>query len=101
VVRALISALVLAACGSDGDTPSCPPMPLYDITVTSERTSAEVVRAEREAIEAGCLTPRGEPAFSNTGGSATTGTDTGGTDTGATAGGNGEEPAASGSGGEP
>jgi len=81
-------------------------MPLYDITVASQRTSAEVVRAERAAIEAGCLTPRGEPAFSNTGGSATTGTDTGGTDTGgtdagATAGGNGEERAASGSGGEP
>jgi hypothetical protein len=100
-MRALISALVLAACGSDGDTPSCPPMPLYDITVASERTSAEVGRARREAIEAGCLTPRGEPAFSSTGGSATSGADTGGTGTGATVGGNGDEPAASGSGGEP
>jgi hypothetical protein len=98
-MRALISALVLAACGSDGDTPSCPPMPLYDITVASERTSAEVGRARREAIEARCLTPRGEPALSSTGGSATSGADTGGT--GATVGGNGDEPAASGSGGEP
>ncbi len=44
-------------------------MPLYDITVASERTSAEVLRAQREAIEAGCLTARGEPELSNTGGS--------------------------------
>lgn len=76
-------------------------MPLYDITVASQRTSAEVVRAQRDAIDAGCLTPRGEPVFSNTAGSETGGTETGGTDTGATAGGNGEEPAAGGSGGEP
>jgi hypothetical protein len=68
-LRALLSGLLLAACGSDGYTPSCPPMPLYDITVASQRTSAEVLRAQREAIEAGCLTAPGEPELSNTGGS--------------------------------
>jgi len=68
--KPLISCWVLAAgCGTDGYTPSCPPRPLYDVTVPAERTSAEVLRAEEEAIEAGCLTPRGEPALSNSGGS--------------------------------
>ena len=69
-------------------------MPLYDITVTSERTSAEVLRAERAAVDAGCLTPRGEPAFSSTGGSTATESETGGTATDAATGGNAEEPAA-------
>lgn len=63
-----VSCLVLAAtavfftaCGGNGDTPSCPPLPLYDIRDESERNDPDVQDALEQAAEEGCATLPGDP----------------------------------------
>jgi hypothetical protein len=60
----LLAALsfVLVACGEDGITPDCPPLPLYDIHDDAWQTDADIQEARAKAIDAGCMTELGEPA---------------------------------------
>jgi hypothetical protein len=50
----------LVACGEDGVTPDCPPLPLYDIHDESWQDDPDVQEARAAAIDAGCLTELGE-----------------------------------------
>jgi hypothetical protein len=66
----LLFALIAApACGSDGYTPACPELPLFDIRNAAQRSSAEVVAARTAAVEAGCLTAPAPAAPRPNGGS--------------------------------
>jgi hypothetical protein len=52
--------LALVACGEDGVTPNCPPLPLYNIHDENWLDDPDVQEARAEAIDAGCLTPLGD-----------------------------------------
>ena len=52
--------LVLVACGEDGVTPDCPPLPLYSIHDDAWLTDTDVQEARAKAIDAGCMTDLGD-----------------------------------------
>jgi hypothetical protein len=64
----LFLAFAAAACGTDSYTPACPEIPRFDIREPGERDDPEVLRARAAAVEAGCLTPPGNPAPVESGG---------------------------------
>jgi len=41
VIAALALPALLGGCSSEGKTPTCPPVPLYDVTSAEERAQAE------------------------------------------------------------
>jgi hypothetical protein len=59
------SSLALVACGEDGVTPDCPPLPLYDIHDASWVDDPEIAEARAAAIDAGCLTDLGDAQATN------------------------------------
>jgi hypothetical protein len=65
----LLALLVVPACGTDGYTPACPELVLYDIGNPAERAKPDVVAARNAAIEAGCVTaPASAPPPASGGG---------------------------------
>lgn len=54
---AVAGALLAAACGEDGVTPSCPELPLYDVSDPEALEDPEVEAAIDRAIREHCLTP--------------------------------------------
>ena len=66
-VLGLLSALGLAlvACGEEGVTPDCPPLPLYDVRDASWVNDPEITEARAAAIDAGCLTDLGDAQPTN------------------------------------
>ena len=52
--------LALVACGEEGVTPDCPPMPLYDVQDAAWREDPEILEARAAAVDAGCLTDLGD-----------------------------------------
>jgi hypothetical protein len=46
------SLLVLGACSSEGFTPDCPPLELYDVREEPEKCSSD---EREEAVERGCV----------------------------------------------
>lgn len=51
---ALAMPVIVCGCSSEGETPDCPPLRLYDVTSAQSRASA---RAEMKAAAAkGCIT---------------------------------------------
>lgn len=55
-----LAALLVPACGTDGQTPNCPPLSLYDINAAGERNSDEVQAERDKSVAAGCMTPLGD-----------------------------------------
>ena len=51
---------VLVACGEDGVTPDCPPLPLYNVRDDAWLTDDDIQEARAAAIDAGCLTDLGD-----------------------------------------
>jgi hypothetical protein len=54
-----VASAALVACGEEGVTPDCPPMPLYDVRDDASLADAGVAEAREAAIEAKCLTAPG------------------------------------------
>ncbi len=52
--------LALVACGEDGVTPDCPPVPLYDVRDDASLTDADIQEARAKAVDAGCMTDLGD-----------------------------------------
>ena len=52
--------VMLVACGEEGVTPDCPPLPLYNVHDESWQDDPEVAEARAKAIDAGCLTDLGK-----------------------------------------
>jgi hypothetical protein len=81
----VLTALVVFGCGEDGETPDCPPLPLYDVRVLARR---EALRAElTDAADKGCITLPTGFEFAGSGGAGTGGTGNGGGASGMNAGG--------------
>ena len=55
----------LVACGEEGVTPDCPPLPLYDVQDASWVNDPEIAEARAAAIDAGCLTDLGDAQPTN------------------------------------
>jgi hypothetical protein len=58
---AIATAAVLPACGGNGDTPSCPDLPIYDIRDEDQRNDPDVQDALQQAADEGCATLPGDP----------------------------------------
>lgn len=54
VLGALLG-LVVPGCGEDGQTPTCPPLSLYDINAAGEANSPKVAEERAAAVDAGCM----------------------------------------------
>jgi hypothetical protein len=52
--------LALVACGEEGVTPNCPPLPLYNIHDENWLSEPGVAEARADAVDAGCLTELGD-----------------------------------------
>jgi hypothetical protein len=66
-VLGVLSALCLAlvACGEEGVTPDCPPLPLYDVRDAGWVNDPEITEARAAAVDAGCLTDLGDAQPTN------------------------------------
>ncbi len=53
----LCVALAAVACGEDGVTPSCPELPLYDVSDPDALDDPEVQKALDRAVREHCVTP--------------------------------------------
>jgi hypothetical protein len=56
----LALSFVLVACGEEGVTPDCPPLPLYNVRDDAWLSDADIQEARAEAIKAGCMTELGD-----------------------------------------
>ncbi|HSU37988.1 MAG TPA: hypothetical protein VLJ38_00440 [Polyangiaceae bacterium] len=59
VLGALLG-LAAPGCGDNGQTPSCPPLSLYDINAAGEANSPKVAAERAAAVDAGCMTDLGD-----------------------------------------
>jgi hypothetical protein len=58
---ALLS-LVAPGCSDNGQSPSCPPLGLYDINAAGEANSPKVAEERAAAVDAGCVTDLADAA---------------------------------------
>lgn len=62
VTAAAALVLTAAACGTEGNTPSCPELPLYDI----RNEDGGIPSERREAVIPGCVTGPGDATSGTT-----------------------------------
>ena len=55
-----VSGAIFASCSSDGATAVCPDLRLYDFRDLDAEVPKEAQEAEKAAVDAGCMTARGD-----------------------------------------